>query len=84
MPDAVFDDARLAANLRRSTRIGLISRSTSRWSRSSAHRSVIDLGCGTGAFALMLAEPGVKVIGVNPAGASLDVARAKPGADRMT
>lgn len=47
-------------------------------------RSVIDLGCGTGTFALMLAELGVKVIGVNPAGASLDVARAKPRADRVT
>jgi len=47
-------------------------------------RSVIDLGCGTGTFALMLAERGVKVIGVNPAGASLDEARAKPGADRVT
>ncbi len=47
-------------------------------------RSVSDLGCGTGTFALMRAERGVKVIGVNPAGASLDVARAKPGADRVT
>jgi len=47
-------------------------------------RSVLDLGCGTGTFALMLAERGVEVIGVDPAGASLDVARAKPGADRVT
>jgi SAM-dependent methyltransferase len=47
-------------------------------------RSVLDLGCGTGTFALMLAERGVEVFGVDPAGASLDVARAKPGADRVT
>jgi SAM-dependent methyltransferase len=46
--------------------------------------SVLDLGCGTGVFALMLVDRGVKVIGVDPAGASLDVARAKPGAERVT
>ena len=47
-------------------------------------RSVLDLGCGTGVFALMLAARGVEVIGVDPSGASLDVARSKPGADRVT
>jgi len=47
-------------------------------------RSVLDLGCGTGVFALLLADRGVEVIGVEPARASLDVARAKPGADRVT
>jgi SAM-dependent methyltransferase len=46
-------------------------------------RSVLDLGCGTGVFALLLAERGIEVIGVDPAAASLDVARAKPGADRV-
>jgi len=34
-------------------------------------------------FALLLAERGVEVVGVDPAGASLDVARGKPGADRV-
>ena len=47
-------------------------------------RSVLDLGCGTGVFALLLADRGLEVIGVDPAGASLDVARAKPGAPRVT
>ena len=47
-------------------------------------RSVLDLGCGTGVFALMLASRGIEVIGVDPAGASLDVARAKPGAESVT
>ncbi len=46
-------------------------------------RSVLDVGCGTGTFALMLAERGIAVTGVEPAGASLDVARAKPGGDRV-
>ena len=47
-------------------------------------RSVLDLGCGTGVFALMLAARGVEVIGLDPSGASLDVARSKPGAERVT
>ncbi len=46
-------------------------------------RSVLDVGCGTGTFACMLAERGAEVIGVDPADASLDVARAKPGANRV-
>jgi SAM-dependent methyltransferase len=45
--------------------------------------SVLDLGCGTGTFAIMLACSGRDVVGVDPAGAMLDVARAKPGADRV-
>ncbi|WP_448317451.1 class I SAM-dependent methyltransferase [Streptomyces sp. CO7] len=46
-------------------------------------RRVLDIGCGTGVFALLLAGRGVEVVGVDPAGASLDVARAKPGAGRV-
>ncbi len=34
-------------------------------------------------FALLLAERGVEVIGIDPARASIDVARAKPGGDRV-
>jgi SAM-dependent methyltransferase len=45
-------------------------------------RSVLDVGCGTGTFATLLAARGIDVVGVDPARASLDVARAKPGADR--
>ncbi len=45
---------------------------------------VLDIGCGTGTFACMLASRGMDVIGLDPAGASLDVARKKPGADRVT
>lgn len=46
-------------------------------------RSVLDVGCGTGTFALLLAGHGLQVTGVDPATGSLDVARAKPGADRV-
>ncbi|MFD1146991.1 class I SAM-dependent methyltransferase [Saccharothrix hoggarensis] len=45
---------------------------------------VLDLGCGTGRLALGLSAAGHAVTGVDPARASLDVARAKPGADRVT
>lgn len=46
-------------------------------------RSVLDIGCGTGAFACLLARNGKDVTGVDPAVASLDVARRKRGADRV-
>jgi 2-polyprenyl-3-methyl-5-hydroxy-6-metoxy-1,4-benzoquinol methylase len=46
-------------------------------------RTVLDIGCGTGTFACLLAGRGMQVIGVDPAAASLDVARAKPGARRV-
>ena len=46
-------------------------------------RSVLDVGCGTGNWACMLAERGFEVVGLDPAAASLDVARAKPGAQRV-
>jgi len=44
---------------------------------------VLDLGCGTGVLALLLAGRGCDVVGVDPAAASLAVARGKPGADQV-
>jgi SAM-dependent methyltransferase len=46
-------------------------------------RNVVDIGCGTGSLAVRLAGMGVEVVGVDPAGASLDIARAKPLAERV-
>ncbi|MFF8574405.1 class I SAM-dependent methyltransferase [Streptomyces sp. NPDC015408] len=46
-------------------------------------RRVLDIGCGTGVFALLLADRGIEVVGVDPAASSLDVARGRPGAARV-
>lgn len=43
-------------------------------------RRVLDVGCGTGCLAILLAARGYDVVGIDPAGASLEVARAKDGA----
>jgi SAM-dependent methyltransferase len=82
--DAVFDEPRLAAiydalDPDRSDLVAYLD-----MVEEFGARSVLDLGCGTGVFALMLADRGITVIGVDPARVSLDVARAKPGAERVT
>lgn len=46
--------------------------------------SVLDVGCGTGTFACLLAARGLQVTAVDPAAASVDVARGKPGAEAVT
>lgn len=81
MPDSVFDDPRLAAiydalDPDRSDLDPYLD-----MIEEFGASSVLDVGCGTGVFALLLADRGVEVIGVDPARASLDVARAKRGAD---
>ena len=81
MPDAIFDDPRLAAiydalDPDRSD----LDHNVAMVDEFEAH-SVLDVGCGTGALASLLASRGISVVGVDPAVASLDVARQKPGAD---
>ena len=41
--------------------------------------SIVDLGCGTGVFAVRAALRGLRVVGVDPARAILDIARTRPG-----
>ncbi len=83
MPDAIFEDPRLArlydpldpdrSDLE--VYVAMVA--------EFGARSVLDVGCGTGTFACLLAQRGIAVIAVDPAAASLDVARAKPGADKV-
>jgi len=81
--DAIFEDQRLASiydDLESDRHdldayLGLVD--------EFAARSVLDIGCGTGTFACLLANRGIRVIGLDPARASLEIARAKPGADRV-
>ena len=46
-------------------------------------RRVLDIGCGTGVFVLLLADRGIEAVGVDPDQASIDVARTKPGRERV-
>jgi SAM-dependent methyltransferase len=83
-PDATFSDPRQAVlydvfNNERSDLEAYVTIA----GEVEAHR-VVDVGCGTGSLAVRLAELGFSVTGVDPAEASLDVARAKPNAELVT
>lgn len=45
---------------------------------------VLDIGCGTGCLAVLLAESGRTVVGVDPAEASLEVAKSKHSTRKIT
>jgi ubiquinone/menaquinone biosynthesis C-methylase UbiE len=49
----------------------------------SGARAVLDIGCGTGTLACLLARRGVQMTAADPAAASLAVARRKPGAEHV-
>jgi SAM-dependent methyltransferase len=84
VPDGIFADPRLAAvydvvdgdRSDLDAYVGLVAELSA--------SSVLDIGCGTGTFACRLARAGLDVTGLDPAKASLDVARSKNGADRVT
>jgi len=83
MPDRLFDEPRLAAVYdpldpdRRDLEVydALVD--------ELGARSVVDVGCGTGTFACLLAGRGLEVTGVDPAAAMLAVARRKAHAERV-
>lgn len=80
MPDAIFDDPRLAAvydafdgdRADLDAYVALV--------KELGAQHVLDVGCGTGELALRLAEREIMVDAADPAAASLAVARTKRGA----
>ena len=84
MPDPLFAHPRLAAiyDILEAERDDLDA--YVRVARELGATSILDVGCGTGCLALLLVSEGHTVVGLDPAQASLDVARAKLGADRVT
>ncbi|WP_250444453.1 class I SAM-dependent methyltransferase [Actinotalea sp. C106] len=82
MPDPIFAEPRLAAvyDPLDPDRSDLDAYETIVADELGA-RSVLDVGCGTGTFALRLASRGLDVTGLDPAAASVQVARSKAGAD---
>jgi SAM-dependent methyltransferase len=84
VPDAIFEHPRLAAvydafgGEREDLKayLGIVV-------ELGAER-VLDVGCGTGCLAVLLAESGRTVVGVDPAEASLEVARSKAPAGNIT
>jgi SAM-dependent methyltransferase len=83
MPDDIFEHPRLAAvydplDPDRADLDGYLTIAA-----ELGARSVLDVGCGTGVFALLLADRGVEVTAVDPAGGSLAVARGKHGSNRV-
>lgn len=84
MPDRLFSDPRLADiydevdDDRRDLHAYLAL------AEELGARSVLDIGCGTGSLACLLAARGIEVTGLDPAAASLDVARRKPAAELVS
>ena len=83
MPDALFEHPRLAALYDSLDRDRSDLEVYALIAAELGARSALDIGCGTGTFALMLADRGLEVTGVDPAAASLEVAQRKPGAERV-
>ncbi|WP_426513929.1 class I SAM-dependent DNA methyltransferase [Dactylosporangium sp. McL0621] len=80
MPDAIFADPRLARVYDAFDGARTDLPAYLALAGELGARRVLDVGCGTGALAVRLASGGRTVVGVDPAEASLAVARAKSGA----
>ncbi|MCY7372670.1 MAG: class I SAM-dependent methyltransferase [Spirochaetaceae bacterium] len=84
MPDAIFAHPRLAPvyDAFDGSRYDLNAYRTI--VKQLGARTVLDVGCGTGCLAHLLARDDITVIALDPAKASLEVARAKDGAAAVT
>jgi SAM-dependent methyltransferase len=83
MPDELFENPRLVAiyDCLDGERSDLQHYLSLAWELKA--KSVLDVGCGTGAFACLLSHHGFDVTGLDPAKAPLDFARRKPNAERV-
>ncbi len=84
MNDAEFNDARIVEIYDLQCPWGPDDDYFRRAATDGPGSRVLDLGCGTGRLTIALGQDGLEVTGIDPAAASLDAARAKPGADRVT
>ena len=84
MPDAIFAHPRLAAvyDAFDGPRDDLAAYLAIADELGAEH--VLDVGCGTGCLAVLLADRGRTVVGVDPAGAPLEIARSKDPGGRIT
>lgn len=84
MPDALYAEPALAAiyDLLDSPEREDLAPYLAMADEFDAH-TVIDLGCGTGVLACRFAARGKQVIGIDPAAASLEVAKSKAFAERV-
>ncbi|MDP9461561.1 MAG: class I SAM-dependent methyltransferase, partial [Actinomycetota bacterium] len=73
MPDAIFEHPRLVAIYDALDADRSDLEVYAAIAEELGARRVLDVGCGTGTFALLLAERGLAVTGVDPAAGSLDV-----------
>jgi SAM-dependent methyltransferase len=83
VPDAIFADPRLAAIYDQLDPDRSDLDAYAAMAAEFGARSALDIGCGTGTFACLLAGRGLTVTAVDPAEASLEVAHAKAGAEAV-
>jgi len=84
MPDAIFADLRLAALYDAVNDPGGPDHRFYLDLAGDVPLRVLDMGCGTGVLATALAARGHLATGADPAAGMLEVARNRPGADRVT
>ncbi len=83
MVDAQFSDERLARMYDTFDGVRDDLAAYLRIARELKAHSILDVGCGTGVFALLAAATGAEVTGVDPARASIEVAQGRPWSDEV-